>query len=240
MKHYALNNEEFNRHNVSADVDERTMREIYLPAFEAAVTKAHADAVMNSYNLVNGVHATQNDFLNLKVLKGDWGFKGILMSDWDATYDGVAAVNNGLDLEMPGPTFMNAKSLIPAVQSGQVKESTIDDHVLRLFRTELRYGFTERPQFDPPIPSTRSPTAPLLSRARSRASRCSRTKATCCRSTPRKSRPSPSSALTPGPRSPAAAARPRHTPSSPSASSPASPISSVPMCTSSIAVGCPI
>ena len=149
LKHYALNNEEFDRHNASADVDERTMREIYLPSFEAAVTKAHADAVMNSYNLVNGVHATQNDFLNVKVLKGDWGFKGILMSDWDATYDGVAAVNNGLDLEMPGPTFMNAKSLIPAVQSGQVKESTIDDHILRLFRTELRYGFTERPQFDP-------------------------------------------------------------------------------------------
>jgi len=149
MKHYALNNEEFDRHNASADVDERTMREIYLPSFEAAVTKGHADAVMNSYNLVNGVHATQNDFLNVKVLKGDWGFKGILMSDWDATYDGVAAVNGGLDLEMPGPAFMNAKNLIPAVQSGQVKESTIDDHILRLFRTELRYGFTERPQFDP-------------------------------------------------------------------------------------------
>ena len=58
---------------------------------------------MNSYNLINGVHATQNEFLNLKVLKGEWGFKGILMSDWDATYDGVAAANNGLDLEMPSP-----------------------------------------------------------------------------------------------------------------------------------------
>jgi beta-glucosidase len=149
VKHYALNDQEFNRHNASADVDERTMREIYLPAFEAAVTKAHVDAVMNSYNLVNGVHATQNDFLNLKVLKGEWGFQGVLMSDWDATYDGVAACNNGLDLEMPSPKFMNAKNLLPAVQSGQVKESTIDEHVLRLIRTELRYGFTTRPQFDP-------------------------------------------------------------------------------------------
>ena len=63
------------------------MREIYLPAFEAAVTQGHVDAVMNSYNLINGVHATQNEFLNLKVLKGEWGFQGILMSDWDATYD---------------------------------------------------------------------------------------------------------------------------------------------------------
>jgi len=149
VKHYALNDQEFNRHNASSDVDERTMREIYLPTFEAAVTKAHVDAVMNSYNLVNGVHATQNDFLNLKVLKGEWGFEGILMSDWDSTYDGVAACNNGLDLEMPSPKFMNAGNLLPAVRAGQVKESTIDEHVLRLLRAELRYGFTARPQFDP-------------------------------------------------------------------------------------------
>ncbi len=149
VKHYALNDQEFNRHNGSADVDERTMREIYLPAFEAAVTKAHVDAVMNSYNLVNGVHSTQNDFLNLQVLKGEWGFQGVLMSDWDATYDAVGACNNGLDLEMPSPKFMNAKNLVPAVQAGQVKESTIDEHVLRLLRAELRYGFTTRPQFDP-------------------------------------------------------------------------------------------
>ena len=151
VKHYALNDQEFNRHNASSDVDERTMREIYLPAFEAAVTKAHVDAVMNSYNLVNGIHATQNDFLNLKVLKGEWGFEGVLMSDWDATYDGVAACNNGLDLEMPSPKFMNAKNLVPAVEAGQVKESTIDEHVLRLLRDELRYGFTTRPQFDPAV-----------------------------------------------------------------------------------------
>jgi beta-glucosidase len=149
VKHFALNDQEFNRHNANVDVDERTMREIYLPAFEAAVTKAHVDAVMDSYNLVSGVHSTQNDFLNLKLLKGEWGFQGVLMSDWDATYDGVEAVNNGLDLEMPSPKFMNAKNLIPAVQNGQVKESTIDEHLLRLFRTELRYGFTDRPQFDP-------------------------------------------------------------------------------------------
>jgi beta-glucosidase len=149
VKHFVLNDQEFNRHNANVDIDGRTMREIYLPAFEAAVTKAHVDAVMDSYNLVNGVHSTQNDFLNLKLLKGEWGFQGVLMSDWDATYDGVAAVNNGLDLEMPSPKFMNAKNLIPAVQNGQVKESTIDEHLLRIFRTELRYGFTDRPQFDP-------------------------------------------------------------------------------------------
>jgi beta-glucosidase len=149
VKHYAVNSEEYNRHNVSADVDERTLREIYLPAFEAAVTRGHVDAVMNSYNLVNGVHATQNEYLNLKVLKGEWGFQGVLMSDWDATYDGVAAANNGLDLEMPGPRFMNAKTLLAAVKDGAVKESTIDDKVLRLLREVLRYYFLDRPQFDP-------------------------------------------------------------------------------------------
>jgi beta-glucosidase len=148
VKHYALNDQEYNRHNVDVDVDERTMREIYLPAFEAAVTKGHSGAVMNSYNLINGSHATQNEFLNLKVLKGDWGFQGILMSDWDSTYDGVAAANNGLDLEMPSPRFMNAKVLLPAVQSGAVKESTIDDKVLRILRVALRYGWLDRPQLD--------------------------------------------------------------------------------------------
>lgn len=152
VKHYALNDEEFNRHDANAQADERTMREIYLPAFEAAVTRGHVDAVMNSYNLVDGDHATQNKFLNLDVLKGDWAFQGVLMSDWDATYDGVAAANNGLDLEMPSPRFMNQKVLAPAVKSGAVKESTIDDKVLRILRTELRYGFTARPQFSPEYP----------------------------------------------------------------------------------------
>jgi len=153
LKHYALNDEEFNRHDANVTVDERTMREMYLPAFEAAVKYGHVDAVMNSYNLINGEHATQNKFLNLDVLKGDWGFKGVLMSDWDATYDGVAAANNGLDLEMPSPRFMNSKVLTPAVESGAVKEATIDDKILRILRTELRYGFTTRPQFNPEYPT---------------------------------------------------------------------------------------
>jgi beta-glucosidase len=149
VKHYALNNEEYNRHNVDVEVDERTMREIYLPAFEAAVKQGHVTAVMDSYNLINGEHATQNTFLNLKVLKGDWDFKGILMSDWDATYDGVAAANNGLDLEMPSARFMNEQTLVAAAKSGAVKEATIDDKVMRIFRVALRYGWLDRPQFDP-------------------------------------------------------------------------------------------
>ncbi len=148
VKHFAVNNQEYNRHNASSDLDERPLREIYLPAFEAAVTKAHVDAVMNSYNLINGEHATQNGLLNLKILKGEWGFQGILMSDWYATYDGVAAANNGLDLEMPEALGMNAGTLLPAVKAGTVKESSIDDKVLRLLRVVLRYGFLDHPQLD--------------------------------------------------------------------------------------------
>ena len=139
LKHFAANNQEYNRHNVSSDVDERTLREIYFPAFEAVVKEGQVTAVMNSYNLVNGVHATQNPFLNLKVLKGEWGFQGVLMSDWDSTYDGIGAANNGLDLEMPSPKFMNKATLMPAIQSGKVTEATIDDKILRLLRVALRY-----------------------------------------------------------------------------------------------------
>lgn len=149
VKHFDANNQEYNRHNANSIVDERTLREIYLPAFEAAVKEGHADAVMNSYNLINGSHATQNEFLNLKVLKGEWGFQGILMSDWESTYDSVGAANNGLDLEMPDARFMNATGLLPAIKSGQVKESTIDDKVMRILRVALRYGFLDHDQFNP-------------------------------------------------------------------------------------------
>jgi len=143
VKHFALNNQEYDRHGVSSDADERTMREIYLPAFEAAVREAHVGAVMNSYNPINGVHATQNSYLNQKVLKSDWGFDGILMSDWAATYDGVAAANNGLDLEMPRAAYMSEKTLMPAIKQGALQISLIDDKVRRILRTAIRFGFLD-------------------------------------------------------------------------------------------------
>lgn len=152
VKHFAANNSEFDRHGLSSDMDERTLREIYLPAFEAAVREAHVGAVMNSYNLLNGVHATQNPFLNLEILKKEWGFDGVLMSDWHATYDGPAAANAGLDLEMPEPKFMNLQELLPAVKSGAVSVATIDDKVRRIFRTAIRFGFLDRPQLDASAP----------------------------------------------------------------------------------------
>ncbi|HVZ82146.1 MAG TPA: glycoside hydrolase family 3 C-terminal domain-containing protein [Terracidiphilus sp.] len=153
VKHFVANNQEYDRHNVSSDVDERTLREIYLPAFEMAVKQGGTGAVMDSYNLINGVHATQNAHLNIDILKHEWGFNGILMSDWWSTYDGVAAANGGLDLEMPDPNFMNEKTLLPAVKSGKVPESVIDDKVRRLFRTAIRFGFLDRDQQDYSIPT---------------------------------------------------------------------------------------
>lgn len=152
VKHYAANNSEVDRHNIDSWIDERTLREIYLPAFEAAVTEGHVGAVMNSYNLVDGVHATQNAMLNLQILKGDWGFRGILMSDWGATYDGVAAANAGLDLEMPSAEFMNRATLVPAVRSGRVPMRVIDDKVRRLLRVALENHFLDRPQAQESIP----------------------------------------------------------------------------------------
>jgi len=108
--------------------------------------------VMNSYNLLNGTHATENKHLNIDILKGDWKFDGILMSDWMATYSAVGAANNGLDLEMPFGEFMNPKNLLPAVQGGQVSEATIDDKVRRIFRDAIRFGFLNRSQLDLGVP----------------------------------------------------------------------------------------
>jgi beta-glucosidase len=152
VKHFAANNQEYNRYEVSSDVDERALRELYLPAFEAAVKEAHVGSVMDALNLVNGEHATQNAHLNVDILKKEWGFDGILMSDWGSTYDGVAAANGGLDLEMPSGKCMNLVRLLPAVRSGKVSESVIDDKVRRIFRTAIRFGFLDRDQTDIEIP----------------------------------------------------------------------------------------
>src|SRR5271165_476410 len=152
VKHFMGNNQEYDRHNMDSIIDERTMREIYLPVFEAAVKEAHVGAVMDSYNLTNGVHMTENGYLNTDVAKKDWGFTGILMSDWDSTYDGVAAANGGLDLEMPSGKFMNRATLLPAVQSGKVSQATIDDKVRRILRTAIQFGWLDRDQTDASIP----------------------------------------------------------------------------------------
>ncbi len=152
VKHYIGNNQEYDRHNMDSVIDERTMREIYLPAFEAAVKEAQVGGVMDSYNLTNGLHMTQNGYLNIDVAKTEWGFRGIMMSDWTSVYDGVAAANGGLDLEMPSGKFMSRATLLPAVQAGRVSEATIDDKVRRILRIAIQFGWLDRDQTDPSIP----------------------------------------------------------------------------------------
>lgn len=151
-KHFVANNSEYGRMDHSSDMDERALREIYLPAFEASVREAKVGALMDAYNLVNGVYMTQNDFLNVQIAKKEWGFTGIIMSDWGATHDGIAAANHGLDLEMPTPAFMNASTLLPAIQSGAVSEATIDDKVRRILRKAIEFGFFDRDQTDTSLP----------------------------------------------------------------------------------------
>lgn len=152
-KHFAGNNSEFARMTLSSDIDERTLREIYLPAFEASVKEAKTGAVMDAYNLVNGVYMTANNHLNNEILKNEWGFEGILMSDWGATHDGVAAANGGLDLEMPSPSFMNRDALLPALKDGRVSLATLDDKVRRILRKAIEFGFFDREQTDSGIPA---------------------------------------------------------------------------------------
>ncbi|ADW67273.1 beta-glucosidase [Granulicella tundricola] len=143
VKHFLGNNSEFLRHDSDTVIDERAVREIYLPAFEAAVKQGHVSAVMDSYNLIDGKHATQNPYFNIDILRKEWGFKGVLMSDWDATYDAIGAANGGLDIEMPTGKFMNQANLMAAVQSGQVPEAVIDDKVRHILSTAETYGWLD-------------------------------------------------------------------------------------------------
>ncbi|HEX7174478.1 MAG TPA: glycoside hydrolase family 3 C-terminal domain-containing protein, partial [Pyrinomonadaceae bacterium] len=152
VKHYMGNNSEFDRHKTDSIIDERTMREIYLPAFEAAVREAKVGAIMDSYNLINGVHASQHAYLNNEVAKREWGFDGIIMSDWGGTYDAVGAANGGLDLEMPSGAFLNREKLLPAIEQGKVSVATIDEKVRRILRTAARFGWLDRDQTDLSVP----------------------------------------------------------------------------------------
>ena len=146
VKHFALNNEEYDRHHIDALVDERTLHELYLPAFEAAAKEAHVAAIMDSYNLVNGLHTSQSVPLNIEIAKQEWGFNGIIVSDWNSVYDGLAAANGGLDLEMPTPKFMNAATLRPELANGNLTQATLDDKIRRILRIAIRMGWLDHPQ----------------------------------------------------------------------------------------------
>jgi beta-glucosidase len=134
VKHYAANNQETDRLRVSADVDERTLREIYLPGFERVVTQARPWTVMCAYNRVNGVYASENHWLLTEVLRGEWGFDGLVVSDWGAVHDRVAALAAGLDLEMPPNLGVSDAAVVAAVRSGEIDEAVLDGAAGRVLR----------------------------------------------------------------------------------------------------------
>jgi beta-glucosidase len=140
LKHYAVNNQEHRRMDVSADVDERTLREIYLHAFEMVIKAVNPWTVMASYNKVNGAYASENRYLLTDILKQEWGYDGVAVSDWGAVHSTAPAVNAGLDLEMPGPPRHFGGKLLKAVQDGLVPLANIDEAARRLIRLMVRTG----------------------------------------------------------------------------------------------------
>ncbi|MEK7413859.1 MAG: glycoside hydrolase family 3 C-terminal domain-containing protein, partial [Planctomycetota bacterium] len=139
LKHFACNNQEVERMRGSSEVDERTLREIYLPAFESAVKEAKPWTVMCAYNRINGAYASENRYLLNDILRKEWGFTGVVVSDWGATHSTIESVSAGLDIEMPGPAKFT-KGLAAAVDSWQIDEAVIDRSVSRILRMLLRSG----------------------------------------------------------------------------------------------------
>lgn len=151
VKHYVGNDQEFDRYTVSTEMDERTLREIYLPPFKAAVQRAGIKAVMTGYNPFQGTYCTENAFI-IDILKKEWGFKGMLMSDWACTYSADKAARNGLDLEMGSHEWFTREKLLPLIENGTISEELINEKVRRIYGPCLEMGFFDRPQLRKDIP----------------------------------------------------------------------------------------
>ena len=149
VKHFVANDSEFERTTISSEVDDRTLREVSLRPFEMAVTEGGAWGVMSSYNRINGTYAAEHDHLLTTVLRGEWDFDGIVVSDWFGAKSTAASASAGLDLEMPGPPRWYGERLVTAVMSGEVPEATIDDAVRRLLRLMQRTGAVGEPHDRP-------------------------------------------------------------------------------------------
>ena len=158
LKHFAANNQEWRRMSISAEIDERTLREIYLAAFETVVKKAQPWTIMCSYNRINGVYSCENDWLLNKVLRDEWGFEGLVMTDWGAMDERVPSLKAGLDLEMPDCHGETDKLIVKAVQNGELEESVLDTAIERILTMVDKY-LTARKGIDPasmvhPLPSS--------------------------------------------------------------------------------------
>lgn len=145
VKHFAANNRENQRFTSSSNIDERTLREIYLAQFERIVKQAHPATIMCSYNRLNGTLNSQNQRLLTDILRNEWGFEGLVVSDWGAVVDHVAAIKAGLDLEMPGDGETSTQEIITAVHEGRLQESTLDRSVLRVLKMAKKYSTVNQP-----------------------------------------------------------------------------------------------
>jgi beta-glucosidase len=147
VKHFAVNNQETNRRTINAVIDERTLRELYLPGFKAAVVEGEAYSIMAAYNKVRGQHVCENHYLLNDILKDEWGFPGFVVSDWEATHSTIPSALNGLDVEMGTkvdyPDYFFADALLEAVQNGELSESVVDGMALRVLRVLYEIGKTD-------------------------------------------------------------------------------------------------
>ncbi|MER3483353.1 MAG: glycosyl hydrolase, partial [Meiothermus sp.] len=139
VKHFVGNDSEFERNSINSEIGERALREIYLVPFEAAVKEAKVWAIMTAYNRLNGIFAAEHPLL-ASLVRGEWGFDGLFMSDWFGTKSTVASANAGLDLEMPGPAVFMGEKLLAAVRSGEVSEKTVEDKARQVLRLASRTG----------------------------------------------------------------------------------------------------
>jgi beta-glucosidase len=153
VKHYFGNNQEANRFSVNDAIDERTMREIYLPAFEAAVKDGHSATVMCAYPKINGTFNCENPLVLNNILKKEWGFDGFVFSDFGAVHSTVASANAGLDLETPTGKYFNATDLKAALNNGSIKIATIDEKLVRRYTKMIEFGLFDNPPQTSPIPA---------------------------------------------------------------------------------------
>ena len=160
VKHYAANNQETERRTVDEIIDERTLREIYLPAFEASVKEGRVASLMGAYNKVNGAFCCENDGLLNQILRKEWGFEGFITSDFGAVHDTVPVATNGLDVEMPRGDFLGAP-LKAAIDAGQVPVAVIDECLVRRFRAMMKLGVWDHPPERKPIPARENGAAAL-------------------------------------------------------------------------------
>ena len=151
VKHFALNNNDWNRHLSDVEVDERTLQEIYLPAFKAAVKEAGALGIMSSYNKIRGIHASEQKYLLTDILKKDWGFKGIVVSDWGSVYSTLGSVKAGLDIEMASPNFFSKDSIMKYINAGLITREQIYDKARRNLYVRFAAGLFSSVHVDPKV-----------------------------------------------------------------------------------------